>query len=147
MAYRAQDDHLAAKALGFVFVPALSTIAGGLLASAVIGRQDDERSGARKAMLSLAATSAVGSYLAYRYSERDDVDNSAQAFARGGAWGQGINAGLYGIGAVAVDRIPAAALRALPGRDVAPRLTDAGGGGGAAPIVAGRGRGARFWDR
>lgn len=103
MAYRAQEDHWAAKIGGFVFVPVLSTVAGAAVSAALIDpRGDLSTSDIRKVALAQAAASGIGAYIAYRYSVREDLDNSAQAFARGGMWGQILQGAVWGAGAATI---------------------------------------------
>ena len=94
--YRNAPDHLAAFVGGVLLVPVLSALGGVLLFRIASSETDGEAEMLQKLALSQAAASAIGTVVAYRYSTHDDLDDSAQAFARGGMWGNAVQTTAWG---------------------------------------------------
>ena len=115
--YRAQQDHWGAKVGGFFFLPVLASIGGTLLGAAMTNRNDTLEQAIQKQIVGQIVANGLGAYVAYRASEREDYDLSAQAFARGGMWGQITNAAGFaaaGAGAIEAGRLVGPTARQLP---------------------------------
>lgn len=105
------SDHLFAFTGGALFVPILATIGGVLIFRAVESETDTDQELVQKLAITQAAAGAVGTYLAYRYSQRDDLDDSAQAFARGGMWGNAVQTAVWGVTLAAGPPVPGQLVR------------------------------------
>ena len=108
MSYRAQEDHWGAKIGGFLLLPVVASIGGTLLGAAMTNRSDTLEQAIQKQIVAQLVANGVGAYVAYRASEREDYDLSAQAFARGGMWAQIANAAVFaaaGAGAIQANRL------------------------------------------
>lgn len=102
--YRAQEDNWGAKIAGFLLVPVVGALAARVAASAVIGPQTPRVDAMNRLIIAGVASHVLGAYVSYRASERDDLSEGVQAFARGGMWGEMFSAASVPAAAVIADR-------------------------------------------
>ena len=90
--YRAQEDHWLAKVAGFLFVPIAGALLGRVVTRAVVTDQTSDQDAVDRLIIANSAAQLLGAFFAYQASERSDLSETAQGFARGGMWGSLISA-------------------------------------------------------